>query len=71
MGYAEPLGQPSRRCVEKEAIGVVACITPWNVPLQINLAKCVPALATGYRLYRDSQGRTGYTLVGPYTRQVG
>jgi aldehyde dehydrogenase (NAD+) len=25
----------------------VACITPWNVPLQINLAKCVPALAAG------------------------
>lgn len=47
MGYAEPLGQPSRRRVEKEAIGVVACITPWNVPLQINLAKCVPALAAG------------------------
>ena len=47
MGYAEPLGQPSRRRVDKEAIGVVACITPWNVPLQINLAKCVPALAAG------------------------
>jgi aldehyde dehydrogenase (NAD+) len=47
MGYAEPLGQPSRRRIEKEAIGVVACITPWNVPLQINLAKCVPALAAG------------------------
>jgi len=37
----------SRRLVEKEAIGVVACITPWNVPLQINLAKCIPALAAG------------------------
>ncbi len=37
----------SRRLVEKEAVGVVACITPWNVPLQINLAKCVPALAAG------------------------
>ena len=46
-GYAEPLGQPTQRLVEKEAIGVVACITPWNVPLQINLAKCIPALAAG------------------------
>ena len=46
-GYAEPLGQPTHRFVEKEAIGVVACITPWNVPLQINLAKCIPALAAG------------------------
>ncbi len=47
IGIAEPLGQKSERLVEKEAIGVVACITPWNVPLQINLAKCVPALAAG------------------------
>jgi aldehyde dehydrogenase (NAD+) len=41
------MGGKSRRLVEKEAIGMVACITPWNVPLQINLAKCVPALAAG------------------------
>lgn len=47
IGVAEVLGLKSRRLVEKEAIGVVACITPWNVPLQINLAKCVPALAAG------------------------
>ena len=47
LGIAEPLGQKSRRLVEKEAIGVVGCITPWNVPLQINLAKCIPALAAG------------------------
>ena len=47
LGVAEPLGQRSRRIVEKEAIGVVGCITPWNVPLQINLAKCIPALASG------------------------
>lgn len=32
IGIAEPMGQRSRRLVEKEAIGVVACITPWNVP---------------------------------------
>lgn len=47
IGVAEMMGMKSRRLVEKEAIGVVACITPWNVPLQINLAKCVPALAAG------------------------
>ncbi len=41
------MGGKNRRLVEKEAVGVVACITPWNVPLQINLAKCVPALAAG------------------------
>lgn len=47
IGVAEPLGQKSQRLVEKEAVGVVGAITPWNVPLQINLAKCIPALAAG------------------------
>ena len=47
LGFSEIMGIKSRRLVEKEAIGVVACVTPWNVPLQINLAKCVPALAAG------------------------
>ena len=47
LGISEIMGIKSRRLVEKEAIGVVACVTPWNVPLQINLAKCVPALAAG------------------------
>lgn len=47
IGIYEIMGIKSRRLVEKEAIGVVACVTPWNVPLQINLAKCIPALAAG------------------------
>lgn len=47
IGMSEIMGGRSRRLVEKEAVGVVACVTPWNVPLQINLAKCVPALAAG------------------------
>ena len=46
-GLSQKMGITSRRLVEKEAIGVVACVTPWNVPLQINLAKCIPALAAG------------------------
>jgi len=47
IGIAEIMGGRNRRLVEKEAIGVVACITPWNVPVQINLAKSIPALAAG------------------------
>jgi aldehyde dehydrogenase (NAD+) len=31
----------------REAAGVVGAITPWNYPIQINLAKCGPALAAG------------------------
>ncbi|ROS01223.1 aldehyde dehydrogenase (NAD+) [Sinobacterium caligoides] len=41
------LGSTSRRLVCKEAAGVVAAITPWNFPLQIILAKVMPALAAG------------------------
>ncbi len=47
IGINEIMGGSNRRLVEKEAIGVVGAITPWNVPLQINLAKCIPALAAG------------------------
>ena len=41
------MGGPTRRLVVKEAAGVVAAITPWNVPVQINIAKVIPALAAG------------------------
>ena len=47
LGTAEPMGIPSHRWVLKEAAGVVAAITPWNFPWQINLAKVAPALAAG------------------------
>ncbi|HEY3699453.1 MAG TPA: aldehyde dehydrogenase family protein [Spongiibacteraceae bacterium] len=41
------MGVASARKVLKEPIGVVAAITPWNFPFQINLAKLAPALAAG------------------------
>jgi aldehyde dehydrogenase (NAD+) len=40
-------GQPQRRLVRREAVGVVGAITPWNFPLNLNLAKMGPALAAG------------------------
>jgi aldehyde dehydrogenase (NAD+) len=40
-------GQPQRRLIRKEPIGVVGAITPWNFPLYLNLAKLGPALAAG------------------------
>ena len=46
-GEAAPLGVRTRRRVEREAFGVVAAITPWNFPHQLNLAKLGPALAAG------------------------
>jgi aldehyde dehydrogenase (NAD+) len=47
LGVAHPMGIASRRTVRREPVGVVAAITPWNVPTQINLAKVGPALAAG------------------------
>ena len=47
LGVAAPMGIPTRRTVRREAVGVVAAITPWNFPHQITLAKLGPALAAG------------------------
>ncbi len=47
LGVASPMGIRSRRTVRREPVGVVAAVTPWNVPTQINLAKVGPALAAG------------------------
>jgi aldehyde dehydrogenase (NAD+) len=40
-------GEPHGRKVFKEPIGVVAAITPWNVPLYINIEKVISALIAG------------------------
>ncbi|UDY22234.1 aldehyde dehydrogenase [Nocardioides sp. Kera G14] len=47
LGLGVTMGITSRRTVRREAVGVVAAITPWNFPNQINLAKVGPALAAG------------------------
>ena len=41
------MGQPQRRILRREPVGVVGAITPWNFPLYLNLAKLGPALAAG------------------------
>lgn len=51
--YEEDLGQRdlggavSARIVTKEPIGVVGAITPWNVPLYVNIGKVFAALLAG------------------------
>ena len=40
-------GMPAVRTAIREPIGVIGAITPWNYPVQINLAKTAPALAAG------------------------
>jgi aldehyde dehydrogenase (NAD+) len=41
------LGRPQRRLLRREPVGVVGAITPWNVPIYLNIAKIGPALAAG------------------------
>lgn len=41
------LGRQHGRILRREAAGVVGAITPWNVPLYLNIAKIGPALAAG------------------------
>ncbi|MFF5264848.1 aldehyde dehydrogenase [Actinomadura viridis] len=47
LGIAEPYGIRTHRYLRREPFGVVGAITPWNFPMQINLAKVGPALAAG------------------------
>ena len=47
MSEVSFLGQPQRRILRREPVGVVAGITPWNVPLLLNLTKIAPAIAAG------------------------
>jgi aldehyde dehydrogenase (NAD+) len=41
------LGRSQRRILRREPFGVVAAITPWNVPLYLNLAKIAPTIGAG------------------------
>ena len=68
LGVAKPMGIKSRRTVRREAVGVVAAITPWNVPTQINLAKVGPALAAGCTVVLKPVSYTHLTL--PTNREV-
>jgi len=52
------LGLPTARRVHREPAGVVAAITPWNFPNQINLAKLGPALAAGCTVVLKTGPRT-------------
>jgi len=46
-GRRKDYGFESERTVVHEPIGVVAAITPWNVPLYVNIGKVIAALLSG------------------------
>jgi len=46
-GVKNESGYDTKRLVTHEAMGVVGAITPWNVPLYVNVGKVVAALLAG------------------------
>ena len=46
-GVRNEYGFDTKRLVTHEAVGVVGAITPWNVPLYVNIGKVVAALLAG------------------------
>lgn len=42
-----PAGRGDLALIRREALGVVACVVPWNFPLDMAIWKCIPALAMG------------------------
>jgi aldehyde dehydrogenase (NAD+) len=46
-GEKEAFGSVHKRVAVRESIGVVGAITPWNVPLYVNIGKVVAALLAG------------------------
>ncbi len=49
-GKREAFGMNHQRFAVHEAVGVVGAITPWNVPLYVNIGKVVAALLAGCTL---------------------
>ncbi len=46
-GVRREMGFDTKRIVTHEAVGVVGAITPWNVPLYVNVGKVIAALLAG------------------------
>ncbi|AYJ52080.1 aldehyde dehydrogenase family protein [Rhodococcus sp. P1Y] len=54
---------PTTRFVRREAAGVVAAITPWNVPLYLNICKTAAALAAGCTVVLKPAPETPYSAL--------
>lgn len=63
LGEKEQRGQRHRRWVEKEAVGVVGAILPYNFPNQLALAKLAPALAAGCTVVLKAAPETPLTTL--------
>ena len=62
-------GFDTTRIVTHEAVGVVGAITPWNVPLYVNIGKVVAALLAGCTVILKPAPDT--PLMGAYLGRAG
>lgn len=53
--------QPARACVQRQPLGVVGVISPWNYPLQLSLGPAATALAAGNRVMLKPSELTPHT----------
>ena len=72
-GVVEAFFTQSRRIIRREAFGVVAAITPWNVPLYVNVGKLVPALLAGCTVILKPAPETPLSgaIIGELAAQAG
>jgi aldehyde dehydrogenase (NAD+) len=66
-------GVESQRTIFYEAIGVAAAITPWNVPLYVNLGKVIAGLLAGCTMILKPAPNTpsAATVLGEFAQQAG
>jgi aldehyde dehydrogenase (NAD+) len=67
-GRRTQFGFDTERVIVKEPIGVVGAITPWNVPLYVNIAKVIPALLAGCTVILKPAPNT--PLMGAYMGEL-
>ncbi len=72
-GVIEAFFMQSRRIVRREAFGVVAAITPWNVPLYVNVGKLAPALLAGCTVILKPAPETPLSgaIIGELAKEAG
>jgi aldehyde dehydrogenase (NAD+) len=72
-GRASTMGRQSERMIVYEAVGVAAAITPWNVPLYVNLGKVIAGLLAGCTMILKPAPTTpsAATLMGELAAEAG
>jgi aldehyde dehydrogenase (NAD+) len=72
-GRANFMGRDCERMIVYEAIGVAAAITPWNVPLYVNLGKVIAGLLAGCTMILKPAPNTpsAATILGELAAEAG